>query len=449
MVREQSERLSPMVGKGIFTMLAKRTVMGAAMALACSCSMFSIRSTSSVKGQDDVAPVIDRFRPRANAPRSELDQSVDEASFDPVRTSESTPQSKNPRSKQDELPRVAARNTTATSVDYSDDLAGLTPEERTNIAVYERNNKSVVNVMTRMVRPDFFSIVEVAEGSGSGAVLDQKGHILTNLHVIEGAREIRVTIHNGETFEAGLVGQDPLNDIAVLRIAAPPEDLNPISIGNSDRLRVGQKIYAIGNPFGLERTLTTGIVSSLNRTLPARNERQMRSIIQIDAALNQGNSGGPLLDSRGEMIGMNAAIASRTGENTGVGFAIPASTIRRVVPQLVETGRVIRPESGIEAIQTDRGLVIAKLTPGGPGERAGLRGFRVIREQRQRGPYLYERTRIDQSTADTIVAVNGIPVETRDDFLTQLEKHKPSDTVTLAISRRGRKQDVPLTLEAN
>ncbi len=250
-------------------------------------------------------------------------------------------------------------------------------EERRNIEVYEKSNRSVVNITTRTVRPENLFYVEVAEGSGSGSVLDQEGHILTNLHVIEGAREVRVTLHNGETYDATLVGQDPLNDIAVLRIAAAAEELFPITFGDAKRLRVGQRIYALGNPFGLERTLTTGIISSLNRTLPSRDDRRIKAIIQIDAALNRGNSGGPLLDSRAELIGMNTAIASSTGENTGVGFAIPVSTIQRVVPQLMRNGQVTRPESGIITVQTDRGLLVARLVPGGPGERAGLRAIRL------------------------------------------------------------------------
>jgi S1-C subfamily serine protease len=324
-----------------------------------------------------------------------------------------------------------------------------TAEERRNIEVYERSNRSVVNIMTRTVRPDFLFRIEVAEGSGSGSVLDEQGHILTNLHVIDGAELIRVTLHTGETYEATLVGQDPLNDIAVLRIAAPPGDLVPVRLGNAARLRVGQRIYAIGNPFGLERTLTTGIISSLNRTLPSRNERRMRAIIQIDAALNRGNSGGPLLNSRGELIGMNTAIASSTGENTGVGFAIPVSTIRRVVPQLIASGRVIRPDSGILPVQSDRGLLIGRLIPGGPGERAGLQGIRLTREQSQRGPFVYERTRIDQSQADVILAVDGASVQTRDDFLAEIESKRPGDQVTLRINRQGQTIDVLLRLDAS
>ncbi len=324
-----------------------------------------------------------------------------------------------------------------------------TPEERRNIEVYERSNRSVVNITTKTIRPENLFYVEVAEGSGSGSVLDREGHILTNLHVIEGARQIRVTLHSGKTYETAQVWQDPINDIAVLRIEAPPEELYPVTFGDASRLRVGQRIYAIGNPFGLERTLTTGIISSLNRTLPSRDDRRIKAIIQIDAALNQGNSGGPLLNSRAELIGMNTAIASSTGENTGVGFAIPVSTIRRVVPQLIQNGRVIRPESGIITVQTDQGLLVARLLPGGPAERAGLRAIRLVREQMQRGPFVYERTRVDQAYADIILAVDGQPVATRDDFLSEVEQRNPGDILRLTINRQGETIDVPLRLEAS
>ena len=310
---------------------------------------------------------------------------------------------------------------------------GWTAEEQRNIRVYEQCNRSVVNIMTRTIRPDFPFFAEVAEGSGSGSVIDTQGHLLTNLHVVEGAREVRVTLFTGVTYDATLVGQDPLNDIAVLRVDAPAEDLFPVRFGNAKRLRVGQRIYAIGNPFGLERTLTTGIISSLNRTLPTTRDRRMTSIIQIDAALNRGNSGGPLLDSHAELIGMNSAIASTTGENTGVGFAIPVSTIARVVPQLIRNGRVIRPDTGIATVQTDRGLLVGRLLPGGPGERAGLQGFRIVREKMQRGFYVYERTRVDQTQADQILAVDGEPVRSRDEFLSRVETKNSGETVMLTI----------------
>jgi S1-C subfamily serine protease len=286
-----------------------------------------------------------------------------------------------------------------------------------------------------------------ADGTGSGSVLDKEGHILTNLHVVEGAREIRVTLHNGEDYEAGIVGQDPVNDIAVLRIGAPADALYPISFGSSDRLRVGQKIYAIGNPFGLDRTMTIGIVSSLNRTIPSRNGRAMKSIIQIDAALNQGNSGGPLLDSRGQLIGMNTAIASEIGQNTGVGFAIPAGTISRVVPQLIESGRVIRPSVGIAHVHpTDAGLLVAALIPGGPAEQAGVQGFRVIREQKQRGAFLYERTVVDRTSADIVQTVDGEPVRSFDQLLSAVEAKQPGDAVTLGIVRGNQTQSVQIQL---
>jgi S1-C subfamily serine protease len=322
------------------------------------------------------------------------------------------------------------------------------PEERTNILVYERANRSVVHITTKaQIRDLLFS--EVAEGAGSGSILDNRGHILTNFHVIEGAQEIRVMLHTGESYDATLVGHDPPNDMAILRINAPPEQLVPMPLGDSSRLRVGQVVYAIGNPFGFERTMTTGIISGLNRPLQTRAGRTMKSIIQIDAALNRGNSGGPLLDTRGRLIGMNTAIASSTGENTGVGFAIPVDTIKRVVSQLIATGKVIRPEAGISRVQqTENGLVVVTLVPGGPAERAGLRGFKIVREQKRRGPFTYEERRIDRSQADTVVAVDGEKVTTADEFLSLIERHLPGDRAVLTLAREGQLIDVPLTLSA-
>lgn len=328
-----------------------------------------------------------------------------------------------------------------------------TPDELVNIRVYEKANRSVVHITTRTTRPGGFFMMEVpAEGEGSGSVIDMEGHILTNYHVIEGAREIRVTLFNGETFEAGLIGRDPENDVAVLQITAPRNMLYPLEFGDSSRLRVGQKILAIGNPFGLERTLTVGIVSSLNRDLPSRTGRQMKSIIQIDAALNRGNSGGPLLNTRGKLVGMNTAIAnpSQTGENTGVGFSIPVNTIKRVVPQLIEHGRVIRPVIGIaSAFETEQGLVIIDVVPGGPADRAGLQGFKVITQRERRGGFVYERTYVDRENADRIIAVDGKPVSTRDEFLDIIESKKPGDRVIVRVVRDNRELDVPVTLGAS
>jgi S1-C subfamily serine protease len=324
-----------------------------------------------------------------------------------------------------------------------------TPEERVNIFVYENCNRSVVNITTQVVDQRLMLFESMQEGAGSGSVLDKRGHILTNYHVVEDAREIEVTLYDGKQYEARLVGRDPQSDIAVLRINAPPESLFPIRFGDSSRLKVGQRVLALGNPFGLDRTLTTGIVSSLNRQLPSRNNRTIKSIIQIDAAINPGNSGGPLLDSHGRMIGMNYAIASRTGQNTGVGFAIPVSIVARVAPQLIQRGHVIRPDTGITRVfQSERGLLIATMTTGGPAEQAGLRGIRIVRERKRQGPFVYETETIDRSAADLIVAVDGDRISSADEFLDLVESKRPGDEVTLTIIRQGREQDIRLRLGA-
>ncbi len=233
----------------------------------------------------------------------------------------------------------------------------------------------------------------------------------------------------------------------MLRIEAPRDELFPITLGDSSHLRVGQKVYAIGNPFGLERTLTVGIISSLNRTLMSRNKRTIKSIIQIDAALNRGNSGGPLLDSHGQFIGMNTAIASSTGENTGIGFAIAVNTVKRVVPQLIEFGQVTRPDLGIARVfERGDGLLIAALSPGGPAERAGLQGFRLVRTRKRQGPYIVEQTKIDQSQADLIVAIDGQRIRTVDDMLSLIEQKKPGDVARVSVLRDGQQVDVDVTL---
>ena len=328
----------------------------------------------------------------------------------------------------------------------------FSPEELVNINVYERANRSVINITTKISRssgPLMMLFNEASKGSGSGFVLDKSGHILTNHHVIKDADSATVTLFDGESYSAKLVGSDPPNDIAVLRIEAPADSLYPIEIGESSRLRVGQKVFAIGNPFGLERTFTIGILSSKNRTLPTESGRTMKSILQIDAALNRGNSGGPLLNSRGQLIGMNTAIASPSGrgENTGVGFAIPVSTLRRVVPELLENGRVVRPDAGIAQVyETSRGLVVAQLVPNGPAEAAGLRAFRVVRERTQRGNLTMERLHLDRENADTIVAVNGTATLTADDFLEQIESYRPGERVVLTVVRDDRPIDVAISL---
>ena len=331
------------------------------------------------------------------------------------------------------------------------DMQNLTPDEQVNVMVYINVNRSVVNINTKGVQTDRFMLFEVpTEGEGSGTVLDRQGHILTNFHVIDGAKQIHVTLFDGGDYEARLIGVDPPTDIAVLKINAPADSLYPVVFGSSSNLLVGQRVFAIGNPFGLERTLTTGIISSLNRSLPARRTgRMIKSIIQIDADINPGDSGGPLLDSHGRVIGMNTAIASGTGTSAGVGFAIPVNTIARIVPQLIQTGRVQRAESGIGLVNlTDRGLRILTLVPGGPAEKVGLQGARIERKQKRQGPFITEYKTVNVAAADIITAVDGKPVRTGDDFLDVIESKRPGDQIVLTIIREGRQLQVPLRLEA-
>ena len=326
-----------------------------------------------------------------------------------------------------------------------DDLP-LTPDEVVNVAVYEQCNRSVVNITSKGVPGERILFFETsAEGSGSGAVIDNKGHILTNYHVIEAASQVEVTLFDGSNFDATFVGADPVNDLAVIRIDAPVEKLFPINIGDSSRLKVGMKVFAIGNPFGLERTMTSGIISSLNRSLQIHSNRTIKAVIQTDAAVNPGNSGGPLIDCRGQLIGVNTAIATRGGGGTGVGFAVPATLVRRAVPQLIQHGRVIRPEIGIQQVlETKEGLLIAALTPGGPAERSGLRGPQQVTVRRG----LFNFTQLDRTGADKVVAVDGETVTTADDFLGLIERRRPGDNVRLKILRAGQEQELFVTLAA-
>lgn len=325
---------------------------------------------------------------------------------------------------------------------------GLLPEERVGMAVYEICNRGVVNISTRSQQLDRFSRLSVSQGSGSGSILDRDGTILTNHHVIDAAREIMVSLYNGNSYTARVIGEDPATDIAVLKIDAAPEELYPIQWGDSSRLAVGQRIYSLGNPFGLERTMGRGIVSSLNRQIASKEKRTMRSLIQIDATLNQGNSGGPLLNTRGQLIGMNTAIMSNDGDSSGVGFAIPVATIQRIVPQLLNSGRVVRPTLGITRVyeKDDGVLLVVSLTEGGPAEQAGLRGFQLATRSFRQGAYVYEQTSVDPSLADAIVAVDNIEVHSADELLSSIELKRPGETVTLTIVREGKTMSLPIVL---
>ena len=322
-------------------------------------------------------------------------------------------------------------------------------DEQISISVYDNVNRSVVNINTRVVRNDMWLLGgrTESEGSGSGWVLDAEGHIVTNHHVIAGSDVVTVTLFEGDPLPARVVGSDPQNDIAVLKIGAPPELLFLVSLSDSRTLKVGQRIYAIGNPFGLERTMTVGIVSSLDRSLRSKTGRLMKGIIQLDAALNQGNSGGPLLDSDGAVVGMNTAIASLNGGNSGVGFAVPINTIRRVVPQLLQFGEVRRASLGIDLFwKAEDGLGIAHVEPGGPAAEAGLRGLSIERKVVRVAGQLYEQRAIDRSSSDRVIEIEGQSISTTDDLQDVLDQFKPGQQVNVTVRRGEQTLTVQITL---
>jgi len=324
------------------------------------------------------------------------------------------------------------------------DENGLAPDEAVSAFVYEANNRSVTNIATRFGAARGLFGENPTSDSGSGFILDREGHILTNNHVIESAQRILVTLYDGQEYEGELVGADPINDMAVVKIKAAPEALVPVRFADSSSLKVGMKVFAIGNPFGLERSMTTGIISSLDRTLPVTEARSIKSVIQIDAAINPGNSGGPLLNSHGEVIGINTAIASKTGQNSGIGFAIPSNLLTRVVPELVEHGRFIRPEFGIDEVaRTEKGLRIESLAPDGPAAKAGLQGAEIRRTRR--GFVTFE-TR-DITRADVIVGVNGKKTLKPDEFLSEVESHRPGDKISIEVLRDGQVISVQIVLK--
>ena len=282
-------------------------------------------------------------------------------------------------------------------------------------------------------------------GTGSGFVWDNAGHVVTNFHVVQGlkgdlASGAVVTLHDGSQYQAQLRGIYRDKDIAVLTIDAPPDQLHPVTLGSSHDLQVGQKAYAIGNPYGFDYTLTHGIISALDREMTSVNNRRITGVIQTDAAVNPGNSGGPLLDSAGRLIGMNTMIYSETGSSAGLGFAVPVEDINRIVTEIIQHGRVVQPSIGIEAARKGfsehyrlPGVAIMNVTPGSTADRAGLRGI-----TRRGGRYLL---------GDVIVAVNGTPVKTRDDMLDLFDTMEIGTTVQLRIQRNGEELEVPVVLQ--
>lgn len=332
------------------------------------------------------------------------------------------------------------------------DAAGLDFAERRIIEVYERAAPSVVNITTQVLRRSFFMDIYPEEGAGSGFVIDNNGHILTNYHVIRGANSIEVTLSDETILSARVIGADPRNDVAILKVDAPSALLVPLELGHSAGLKVGQRAIAIGNPFGqFGRTLTTGVVSALGRSLQGGDGREIRGLIQTDAAINRGNSGGPLLDSAGRVVGMNTAIFSPTGTSAGVGFAVPVDTIRRVMPDLFQYGRYRHPTLGVHSahrispaladalnLPVAQGLLLVQLQANGPLVQAGVRGA-------QREVILGNRRYF--IGGDILIAVDDVPVTTLDNLQAHLEDHyRVGDDVTVTVLRQGQRHDLHLRL---
>ncbi len=319
----------------------------------------------------------------------------------------------------------------------------LAADEQNTIDIFQATSPSVVHVTSIALRRGLFSLnaVEIPQGTGSGFVWDKEGRVVTNYHVISDASRVQVAMADNSTWKAEVIGVAPDKDLAVLQIGAPIERLQPIAIGLSKDLQVGQKVFAIGNPFGLDQTITSGIISALGREIKAMSGRMIRGMIQTDAAINPGNSGGPLLDSAGRLIGVNTAIYSPSGAYAGIGFAVGVDVVNEIVPQLIKKGRIIRPGIGVALVDERvareigvEGALILGVESGSPAEEAGLRPTTQVRGEVVLG--------------DIIVAVNGVKIRSYEDLLAEFEKHKVGEQVSLAILRDNQVLDVPVRLTA-
>ncbi|MCC6726644.1 MAG: trypsin-like peptidase domain-containing protein [Saprospiraceae bacterium] len=322
---------------------------------------------------------------------------------------------------------------------------GLNEGEKATIRLFEASAPSVAFITTSKLRQDYWTsnVMEIPQGSGSGFVWDREGHVITNYHVIQDADKAQVTLADRTTWDAELVGAAPEKDLAVLKITAPKSALKPIPVGSSDNLLVGQSVLAIGNPFGLDQTLTTGIISALGREIKSVSGIPIRDVIQSDAAINPGNSGGPLLNSSGELIGVNTAIYSPSGASAGIGFSIPVDVVKWVVPDLIQYGKVNRPTLGIELANAQttqrlgmKGALITHVAEGSAAERAGLQ------------PTYRDRTgRI--RLGDAIIGINGEKVESSNDLILILEKFKAGDNVKVKVLREDKEQEVTVRLDGS
>jgi len=329
-------------------------------------------------------------------------------------------------------------------------VEGLNDAEQVVIRVYREVGPAVVHITSTAVAYDFFFNQVPQRGTGSGFIINEQGYIVTNNHVVENADNLEVTLANGKKMPARLVGRDPNNDLAVIRIDVSGEKLQVARLGNSEQLQVGQMTIAIGNPFGFDRTVTTGVVSSLKRTVRAPNGREIRDVIQTDAAINPGNSGGPLLNSRGEVIGINSAIFSPTGGSVGIGFAIPVNTAKRLVPELISKGRVSHPWLGVRGVNVTRelsrrlnlpaehGVLVMVVEPRSPAAQAGIRGGD------RRVPV---GNMVLLLGGDLIVGIDGQKVENNDKLVAYLDDHKRiGQTVELEILRQDQRLKLSATL---
>lgn len=319
----------------------------------------------------------------------------------------------------------------------------LAIDEQNTIDIFKNNSQSVVYVTSIALRRGFFSMnaVEIPQGTGSGFIWDSQGRIVTNYHVISDASRVQVTMADNSTWKATLVGAAPDKDIAVLQIDAPRHQLRPIAVGKSKDLQVGQKVFAIGNPFGFDQTITSGIISALNREITAVTGRVIRGVIQTDAAINPGNSGGPLLDSAGRLIGVNTSIYSPSGAYAGIGFAVAVDIVNEIVPQLIKHGRIIQPGLGVTLVDERvaknmgiEGALILRVEEDSPAAAAGLRPTKQYRGEVVLG--------------DIIIAVGGVKVQSHEDLLTEIEKFGVGSEIILTILRESKLFDVPLRLTA-
>jgi S1-C subfamily serine protease len=319
-----------------------------------------------------------------------------------------------------------------------DDKLGA--DEQTTIDIFDKFARSVVHVTSLASRRNRFTFdtSEIPQGTGTGFVWDSQGHIVTNFHVVQGGDRATVTLNDNTTYPATIVGTAPDKDLAVLRIDAPAAKLVPLPVGQSASLKVGMKVLAIGNPFGLDQTLTTGVISGLGREIKSMSGRPITDVIQTDASINPGNSGGPLLDSAGRLIGVNTAIYSPTGANAGIGFAVPVDTVNLIVPQLLKHGKIVRPGLGVNIVGDHiaaqnkiDGVIIYQVTPGGAADRAGLQG---VQGQGVLG--------------DVIVAIDGTPIHKANDLYKALDSHKVGDTVEITVMNNGEKRGAKVTLQA-